>query len=104
MTNLLNVCTYNIPTTFNRYPVTDRGNVEWVTRIVMFVNLSFILDYLLPLSDKYTCVGWFSGKMLRPLTTQQRVRSLRDTFVNKRLSGLITIKHFILFRTRVTIG
>ena len=34
------------------------------------------------------CVGWFSGKMLRPLTTQQRVRSLRDTFVNKRLSGL----------------
>ena len=54
MTNLLNVCTYNIPTTFNRYPVTDRGNVEWVTRIVMFVNLSFILDYLLPLSDKYT--------------------------------------------------
>ena len=36
----------------------------------------------------YICVGWFSGKMLRPLTTQQRVRSLRDTFVNKRLSGL----------------
>ena len=34
------------------------------------------------------CVGWFSGKMLRPLTTQQRVRSLRSTFVNKRLSGL----------------
>ena len=34
------------------------------------------------------CVGWFSGKMLRPLTTQQRVRSLRGTFVNKRLSGL----------------
>ena len=34
------------------------------------------------------CVGWFSGKMLRPLTTQQRVRSPRDTFVNKRLSGL----------------
>ena len=50
------------------------------------------------------CVGWFSGKMLRPLTTQQRVRSLRDTLVNKRLSGLIIINHFILFRTRVTIG
>ena len=36
----------------------------------------------------YLCVGWFSGKMLRPLTTQQQVRSLRDTFVNKRLSVL----------------
>ena len=53
---------------------------------IMNLNLGVILRQLY--NSKYRCVGWFSGKMLRPLTTQQRVRSPRSTFVNKRLSGL----------------